>query len=67
MKHVFFSTPERVQFILEALETKATIVEANCGSAKLTKVEVTIDDAIDALRLFHSGVSYGISLVNKNQ
>jgi len=59
MKYKFAVTNERVKFLIKELEGNIEVIEVEDN---YTRVEITIDEAMDVLRVFHAGVNAGLDI-----
>jgi len=62
MKYTLFVHTDRVKFLLETLRDKAKVVREDIDNGvSWTKLEITIDDSIDLMNVFHAGCKTGMS------
>ena len=62
MKYTLFVYTDRVKFLLETLRDKAKVVREDIDNGvSWTKLEITIDDSIDLMNVFHAGCKIGMS------
>ena len=62
MKYAIFVHTDRTKFILEMLGDKIKIIKQEVENGiGWTKLEVTIEDSIDLMHVFHAGCQTGMS------
>ena len=60
MNYEFFTTQERLDSLIEKrLEVK--VLGDSETDKEFLHIEVTIKDGMDALKLFHAGIDYGVN------
>ena len=64
MNYEFFTTQERLDSLIEKrLEVK--VLGDSENDKEFLHIEVTINDGMDALKLFHAGIDYGVKSIIK--
>jgi len=61
MKYKLSVLNERVEFLVKELKEKVSVIEAD---ENFTEVEITINEDMDILRVFHAGVNNGIAVMH---
>lgn len=64
-KYEIFIHPERVSFLQEALGEKLVVLSEELTGYGNIKVEVTINDEMDVLHIFHAGIMHGNESMRK--
>ena len=62
MKYKFSVVNERLEFLIKELKEKISVIEVD---KNFTEVEITINEAIDILHVFHAGVNNGMVAMQK--
>ena len=68
MKYTLFVHTDRINFLLEMLKDKIKIIKQEVENGlHWIKLEITIEDSIDLMHVFHAGCQTGMAnALNKN-
>jgi len=64
MTYRIWISDDRVEFLVNELGDKAKVLDKKEGVAT-TPIEITIEDSMDVLNVFHAGIRAGIKVFQK--
>ena len=62
----FFTTQERLDYLVKN-RVKVKVLGNSENDNEFLHIEVTIEHGVDAMKLFHAGISYGINFALKRK
>ena len=60
----FFTTQERLDYLVKN-RVKVKVLGNSENDNEFLHIEVTIEHGVDAMKLFHAGISYGVDYIVK--